>query len=194
MKSNSDLFESIESGNKHEYHYFWKCRKLSQWGETPFEADGIHYKTAEHFMMYWKGKLFKADDELLEKILNAPHPRDTKQLGREIPNFNEKIWNKAKMSIVVSGNLAKFRSNDKLAEFLIKTGDKVLVEASPYDAIWGIHMTAADAKKVSPYGWKGENLLGYCLMEVRSILIRRADREKRLTEMGIEPVTSKKGA
>ncbi|MCP4177219.1 MAG: NADAR family protein, partial [bacterium] len=72
--------------------------------------------------------------------------------------------------IVIDGNVLKFRQNKALSVFLLNTKDKVLVEASPYDRIWGIGISPDDENIVNPYLWKGENLLGFGIMEVRDIL------------------------
>jgi ribA/ribD-fused uncharacterized protein len=70
----------------------------------------------------------------------------------------------------VAGNLAKFGEHRDLRDFLLSTGEKVLVEASPYDRIWGIGMTATNAGVERPSAWRGLNLLGFALMEVRERL------------------------
>ena len=73
------------------------------------------------------------------------------------------------MGIVVTGNLYKFMDNEGLKLFLLSTRDKILVEASPYDTIWGIGMKEEpDCHNIRL--WKGENLLGFALMEVRGKL------------------------
>lgn len=68
------------------------------------------------------------------------------------------------------GNFLKFSQNEKLKEFLLSTDNKIIVEASPYDAIWGIGMLETDRDAQNPLLWKGENLLGFALMEVRNEL------------------------
>lgn len=83
----------------------------------------------------------------------------------------------AKYSIVLNGNWRKFSQNRDLREFLLSTGDSVLAEASPYDGIWGIRL-AADAEDArNPLKWKGDNLLGFALMEVRDELRRVTQNE-----------------
>lgn len=80
-----------------------------------------------------------------------------------------------KYAIVVKGNLLKFSQNRDLREFLLSTTDKVLVEASPYDNIWGIGMDAYNPNVTRPELWQGENLSGFALMEVREQLKRQSD-------------------
>ena len=70
----------------------------------------------------------------------------------------------------MQGNLAKFRQNPLLGDFLRGTGDAVLVEASPVDCIWGIGWAEDDPQARLPEMWDGSNLLGFALMEVREQL------------------------
>ncbi len=170
------LLDAINAGKPVEYVFFWghQQRKdgrvskscLSNWYPAVFTADGIQYATTEHYMMAQKAKLF-GDTPIYRKILEAETPKDAKSLGRKVSGFDETTWNAHRVEIVVAGNLAKFSQHPALSEFLCSTGENVLVEASPYDRIWGIGM-AADAPNVDdPHAWKGLNLLGFALMEVR---------------------------
>lgn len=142
---------------------------LSQWYPSPFMINGVLYKTCEHWMMAEKARLFN-DEEFEELIINCKTPSEAKSYGRKVKNFDEKIWKKKARQIVCQGNHAKFSQNTKLKEFLVSTGDTILVEASPYDKIWGIGLGANDVRVFNPNEWQGENLLGFCLMEVREIL------------------------
>lgn len=86
--------------------------------------------------------------------------------------YGENIWKKNRYSIILNGNYAKFMQNEDLRLFLISTKDSILVEASPYDKIWGIGMSANNENIENPLLWRGLNLLGFALMEVRDELIR----------------------
>lgn len=144
---------------------------FSQWFPVKFEEDGVVFKTAEHYMMAGKAKLF-SDQEILQKILQSGTPNQAKNLGRKVKNFDPKIWDGHKYEIVKKANLLKFTQNLKFQNFLLSTGDKILVEASPYDKIWGIGMLETDPRAENPLLWNGENLLGFALMEVRDELRR----------------------
>ena len=120
-------------------------------------------------MMAGKARLF-GDDEVMAQIMTAEHPREYKKLGRKVRNFNQKLWDENKAKIVLEGTLAKFSQNLELKEILLNTGDAVLVEASPYDHIWGIKMCEGEPGIENPNNWRGENLLGFILMEARDIL------------------------
>ena len=91
--------------------------------------------------------------------------------------FDQKVWDKFKYAIVLLGNWHKFSQNRELREFLLSTGDSVLVEASPYDAIWGIRLPASSPEAQDPMKWRGQNLLGFALMEVRDELRRVTQNE-----------------
>lgn len=142
---------------------------FSQWWESPFVVEGITYSTAEHWMMAQKAILFK-DDAVFNKILKSKSAAEAKKLGREVRNYNDEVWLANRYEIVRQGNFYKFSQNPDLKEFLINTNERVLVEASSVDAIWGVGM-ASDHKDISnPEKWRGLNLLGFALMEVRDEL------------------------
>lgn len=171
------LIQKSREWTKDDFVFFWGHRKgkkigkscFSQWYEIEFEVDRHKYNCAEQYMMAQKAWLFK-DIEIFAKIIDSTDPQEIKALGREVKNFDTKIWNQHKFDIVVKGNLAKFSQNEDLKEFLLSTGDKILVEASPYDKIWGIGMKEGMPAIENPTNWKGENLLGFALMEVRDLL------------------------
>ena len=172
------LIETDDSYSREDFIFFWSGKKgkkvtkncFSQWYPSEFEVDGTIYYYAEQFMMAKKALLFK-DYEALSKILSATDPKEIKQLGREVRNFDPAVWNQHKYEIVVEGNMAKFSQNPELTEFLKSTGNRILVEASPYDKIWGIGLTERSPLVIDPSKWRGQNLLGFALMEVRDKLV-----------------------
>jgi len=172
-----DLKHFYEKKNP-EWLFFWKNTQtkritkscLSQWWMgNPFVVDNVTYLTVEHFMMAEKARLFK-DENTLKKILSTPSPALAKKLGRKVNGFNEEVWIKCRWDVIVRGNLAKFSQHEDLKQFLLKTEDKILVEASPYDKIYGIGMFESHPDAKNPEKWQGLNLLGFSLMEVRKIL------------------------
>jgi ribA/ribD-fused uncharacterized protein len=120
-------------------------------------------------MMAEKARLF-GDDNVLEKILTAQTPKEVKALGREIRGFDEELWSPKRFDIVLAGNMAKFKQNRRMAEFLDSTRGSVLVEASPVDPLWGIGLSADKPDASDPKKWKGQNLPGFALMSVRDDL------------------------
>jgi ribA/ribD-fused uncharacterized protein len=162
-----------------KYLFFWGHQKrpgapvgkecLSQWYEAPFTVDGRTYPTAEHFMMAGKALLF-GDEDTAGRVGAARTPGEAKALGRQVRGFDEDTWVANRLDIVVRGNLAKFGAHDDLRAYLVGTGDRVLVEASPLDRVWGIGLAADDERAADPGTWLGLNLLGEALMEVRDRL------------------------
>ncbi|KZX17074.1 NADAR family protein [Methanobrevibacter filiformis] len=142
---------------------------LSQWQKSYFTFDVYEYNCAEQYMMAEKARIFK-DEDNLEKIMICDSPNEMKSLGREVQNFNSELWDKVKYSIVLNGNYHKFSQNNELRNYLISTGDKLLVEASSYDKIWGIGFESDEVEAKNPNLWKGQNLIGFALMEVRDEL------------------------
>lgn len=146
---------------------------LSQWFVAPFEVEGVTYPSAEHFMMAAKARLF-GDEDALAAILAAATPAEAKALGRRVRGFDPAAWDAAGYPAVVTANVAKFGQNRELGAFLLGTGDAVLVEASPVDAVWGIGLAADVPDAAAPSRWRGRNLLGFALMAARDRL--RAER------------------
>ncbi len=173
-----ELCKLVRTGGRVKYLFFWghqgggalgaEC--LSQWYPAAFTVDGRRFATAEHFMMFGKAMLF-GDEEVAERIVAARSPGAAKRLGREVRGFDEATWAERRFDIVVRGNEAKFGQNAELGDFLSTTGTKVLVEASPTDRIWGIGMAKDAPHATNPLEWRGSNLLGFALMEVRRRLV-----------------------
>lgn len=154
------------------YIFFFKPNEgqyapFSNWYYSPFtNKEGFIFQTNEHYMMWRKAMLF--NDQLnATKIINSENPKIAKSIGRQVKNFDDDIWKENAKSIVLEGLILKFSQNKKLAELLISTKNKFLVEASPYDKIWGIGLNESNAKKIPIEQWPGLNWLGECLMDAR---------------------------
>ncbi len=142
---------------------------LSQWWPCSFVVDGQRFASAEHYMMWRKALLFD-DASTAGRVLAASSPGEAKALGRQVSGFEDSAWVSARLEIVVAGNLAKFSQDPALRSYLLGTGSRVLVEASPLDRVWGIGLAADDPRALDPSSWRGLNLLGEALMEVRASL------------------------
>lgn len=183
------LEKEAAAGKQLKYVHFWghtperdghiteTC--LSQWWMAEFQVEAQTYCCMEQFMMAEKARLF-GDKEILEKILAATVQGKIKALGREVRNFDQTEWDKCKYTIVLTGNFQKFLQNPELKNFLLRTGDKILVEASPRDRIWGIGMGKSNENAGNPAAWRGKNLLGFALMEVRDELRRVCANEDKI--------------
>ena len=94
-------------------------------------------------------------------------PGKCKDLGKLVRNFDSAIWDSCKREIVFNANYAKFTQNPDLMAKLKATGNAIMAEASPVDMVWGIGMTADDPNARNPERWRGQNILGDILMELR---------------------------
>ncbi|MGW5662065.1 NADAR family protein [Streptomyces sp. NPDC003758] len=173
------LIREVRAGARIKYLHFWGHRPrgdgrigascLSQWWPSPFTVDGVEYATAEHWMMASKARLFD-DAEAERKVLQSPEPALAKKAGRLVRGFDEAIWERERFGIVVEGSVHKFAAHEALRDFLLGTGERVLVETSPLDRVWGIGLAAGDERAADPERWRGPNLLGFALMEARERL------------------------
>ncbi|MEU9135392.1 NADAR family protein [Streptomyces sp. NPDC048404] len=173
------LVGAVASGTPVKYLHFWGHRPradgqvgpscLSQWWPSPFVVEGVAYATAEHWMMASKARLF-GDAEAERQAVAAANPALAKKAGRLVRDFDNAVWERERFGIVVEGSVHKFAAHPGLRAFLLGTGGRVLVEASPMDRVWGIGLAANDDGAHDPRRWRGENLLGFALMEARERL------------------------
>ncbi|BDB03689.1 NADAR family protein [Clostridium botulinum] len=158
---------------KNGYFYFYgSSNPLSQWHKVRFQENNIVYSSAEQYMMYAKALLFN-DQEIAKKIITSNNPRDIKAFGRKVKNFDKEVWNANCKRIVYKGNYYKFNQNSALKKYLIETKGLILVEASPYDKIWGIGLSEEDPRAWDSNQWLGTNWLGIVLTRLRDDLIKK---------------------
>jgi len=183
---------------KDDYVFFWKIGGNNEWGSqwypSPFTAPiefpdhpksepvSVTFPTAEHWMMTRKALLFGdskvARDVIAIKGSRNPDCVKVKGMGRKVHPFDEEVWVKEREKIVLEGTVLKFRQNPDLRSKLDATGDKIIVEASPLDKIWGIGLAEKSALEKGEKAWRGLNLLGKALMKARTILREEAKAER----------------
>lgn len=145
----------------------------SQWVPVSFREGDLKFNCAEQYMMYYKAILF-GDMGNAEKIMKAAHPREQKQLGRMVKGFDNDKWEMFKYQIVYWGNYLKFTQNPEFAETLLKDHtNKIIVEGSATDRIWGVGLDWLDPRIEDPRNWNGLNLLGQAIMDVRKTLLNQ---------------------
>ena len=167
-----NVINKFDNREKLEFCFFWKSNSyLSNWYPSEFVIDGVKYWCVEQYMMAKKAELFN-DSNTYCYIMMSNSQKEIKALGRQIIGFSDDVWIPNRERIVFEGNYAKFTQNPMLKSFLMKQKDKILVEASPFDKIWGIGLDSSDLSFVSnPHNWRGTNLLGFVLMDVRDRIL-----------------------
>ena len=178
-RTRDELIAAMDAGAVPKWLMFWGHQpesdgtvgkgSLSQWRPCSFTVDGVEYASAEHWMMAGKARLF-GDVEALGQVLSARTPAEAKDFGRLVRGFDKTAWDDACFELVVTGNVHKFGQDPALRGFLLGTANRVLVEASPRDQIWGIGLGAGNERAADPRQWRGRNLLGFALMEARERL------------------------
>ena len=153
---------------------FWGDQDIySNFYPAEFEMEGNHFYWSEQAFMWLKAVTFGADDIANELLAMTPEkhtPLECKKLGSRIKNFDDIIWTAKSYDAMVTAVYKKFSQNPTLLKQLLDTNDRILVEASPYDKIWGIGMSETDKDAQDVSNWKGQNLLGKVLMDVRKEL------------------------
>lgn len=182
------LIDQVAKGIPLKYVTFWKADEgeennvFSQWYKgRPFVINGRSYDTAEQYMMSEKALLFN-DLDMYQMIMNEPDPNQCKKLGRQVKGFVGHIWDEAFPEIIFHGNLGKLQYDIEIVDALLQTGNAVLIEASPFDDIYGAGMKKDDllnpdgSLKTLPQNWhkknsdrQAENNLGFILMGIRDL-------------------------
>lgn len=151
---------------KNGFNLFWGG-PYSQWSIYPFIFNNIQFNCNEQFMMYGKS-LVCGDRETAELIMKEKDPSSQKKLGRKVKGYSDDIWNEEKsMMVVYIANYFKFTQNTEAYNHLMNDPSNEIVEASPYDRIWGIGLSADRPQSWNKNSWRGENRLGRCIDQVR---------------------------
>lgn len=152
------------------------CKTKFTW--TKFNETHEFFCTEQAFM--WAKAKFFNDEAVAKKILLSEAEGNTpmicKQLGREVHNYDDKVWDEVRYQMFLETNLERFHQDKTLQEKLLdpKFEGLAFVEASPYDRIWGIKLGMNTPLEIldDEKNWKGKNLLGKVITECRRVLKR----------------------
>jgi ribA/ribD-fused uncharacterized protein len=163
-----------------DFTFFWSG-PFSNFYTTYFvDSDNISYNCSEQYYMAKKALFFK-DFEVYKLIMDEKNPKNQKKLARTIKNYSDKEWYGGSIpakKYMFEGNFLKYSQNEKLKNLLLETSPTRLVEASPYDTIWGVGLSEQSILIHSPSSWRGKNWLGDILTEIREKIKRE---EKKFT-------------
>jgi len=146
---------------------------MSQWYAEPdgrFILDGTNFFCAEQAMMAAKADCFGDASSKRAILAEQRSCSRIKALGRQVTNFDPKIWSSRSFDIVCNISLAKFSQNAPLKAVLLSTGNRTIAEASASDRIWGTGLNSSASASVDPHLWPGSNKLGKALMLARNSL------------------------
>nr|WP_236034338.1 NADAR family protein [Bifidobacterium saguinibicoloris] len=137
-----------ENGPKQPYFGFWNGEDwASNFHPAPFivdwkDDDGLvkklRFECSEQWFMFRKAWRFHDHYATGLVLQSGLKPHQYKVIGRSVRNFDETVWNKESRGYMFEALVFKFSQNPDLANQLLETGNRVLVECSPFDTIWGI--------------------------------------------------------
>ncbi len=142
---------------------------LSNWYPSPFDLDGVHFSSAEQYIMFQKCMIF-GDEASAKAVLATDDPETQQAIGRNAKGYVGAVWAGQRQLVAVRGLLVKFNQNEDLKQKLLDTGDSYLVECAHSDTIWACGVRLNEDERFDAGKWRGQNILGFALMEVRSIL------------------------
>lgn len=135
---------------------------------SAFRVDA-DYNSCQQFLSAQKALLF-SDIDSHSRIMDTTNPYEQWRYGREIKNFDKAQWDAVAETIAYRAYFARFSQNPYFHKLLLKTQDKIIAEANPFDCIWGIGLDTKNPDFLDVNKWKGRNLLGKVIMRVRSDL------------------------
>lgn len=146
---------------------------FSNWHASDFTYAGVRYNCVEQYMMAQKVRMGQRDD-LAEQIMAGKDPARIKALAGK-DSFREygrisSIWEKYRRQIVKRGVRAKFSQDPESLRVLLDTGYALLAECARQDTVWGIGINLNNPVWKDEKNWRGSNILGQILMEVRDEL------------------------
>jgi len=139
---------------------------FSNFHSCKFTSNGTTFNCSEQYFMLKKALHFR-DERIARLILQETDPKEHKKLGQKVKLFSESEWTNVSVNYMTEACTLKFEQNPDLMEQLLSTYPTILVEASPFDDIWGIKLGKDDPLAWNKSTWRGKNLLGQVLMAVR---------------------------
>lgn len=152
--------------------YYSGWHPFSNFHNSPFFVDAVCHRTVEHYYQSEKARYFK-DFAQQWNILNSWTPLSAKKLGSRVQGYDADRWNEISYRIMAYGVREKIRQNRIIEEKLLSTGNRLIAEASRYDAYWGIGKDRNDPDVSDYQKWPGYNAMGNILMDIRTEIMNQ---------------------
>ena len=174
LKKSGKLAEQLSiAGGKVDAFFFHLPSEpngyLSNWYLSDFYVGDICFSSAEQYIMYQKCMIF-GDEESAQKVLATKDTAEQQRIGRELVGYVDHVWEGLRQLVAFRGLLGKFSQNAELKQKLIDTKDAWLVECGYHDTIWACGRRLNEDERLDVQTWRGQNILGFTLMEVRAVL------------------------
>ena len=169
ITANTDYLD-IE-GKRVDAVYFHKPEEpygfLSNWYLSDIEVDGQQFTSTEQYIMFRKCMIL-GDTDAAQQVMATNDPAEQQMIGQHAKCYNDAVWSGLCQVVAMRGLLAKFTQHDDLRQWLLSTGNAYLVECARTDRRWACGIGLKDDARHDITKWKGRNILGFALMEVRN--------------------------
>lgn len=157
--------------------FFTRNSPLSNHFPCTVTVHAVKYNCNEQFIMRRKAEI-AGDEEAVAAIMRSNDPVRQKAIGNKLKDLDYEQWKLESPKVALQVVYSKFCENPKLANWLMATGNKTIVEASP-DRIWGVGMKLDNARILDPSAWgDSQNVMGKALMKVRELIRNRRLKQR----------------
>lgn len=157
MAQNVLLFDKREGDNGY----------LSNWYDSEFEFCGNKFVNTQQYLHYCRFSNFGAT-EYAKGILEVTDREVMVSYSlQKVEGFRKSMWDATKYEILKRGTRAKFEQNHDFLKRLIESDNMILAASSAADVSWANGVATNDPECGNVKYWRGQNLLGKILMELR---------------------------
>lgn len=142
---------------------------LSVWHRSPVDLHGRRFASVGQYLVHAKALTF-GDEATAMRVFAMDDPAYLRNLSRQVTPFDAGRWAHARAGLAREALAAKFEQDEELAAFLRATGDATIAACLGEDDLWGTGVAADAPEAAMPLAWRGGNLLGRLLEEVRAEL------------------------
>ena len=143
---------------------------LSNRYHSPFLDGKTQYTCVEQYYLTHKS-LFFDDVDTANAIMGLKEPSKMKALSHHIKNLDEHKWAEQATAVMENACYLKFWQNSELKKKLMDIKGTI-VEANRKDVFFSCGLALSDPNIVDVNKWKGQNMLGKILSNLREKFIK----------------------